>query len=243
MQMEASRSSETAVDAVEFRAIESLGDATDAAAVLDRIWGGDRGGMPVNLLRALAGAGNYVFGIWSGESMIGASVAFFGEPGSRSMHSHITGVLPGWQGRGVGRALKQHQRAWALERSVGTITWTFDPLVARNAYFNLDVLGVRVRSYLVNHYGAMDDGVNSGDETDRLLVAWSLAAAHPGEPDAEAIRAIVAIPQDIETLRRSNPPEALRWRRQVRSELIKHREAGLTIAGFRPGQGYLLVAT
>ena len=83
------------------------------------------------------------------------------------MHSHITGVLPGLQSQGLGRLLKQHQREWALAREVGHITWTFDPLVARNAHFNLRVLGARVTEYLVDHYGPMDDGVNRGDETDR----------------------------------------------------------------------------
>ena len=118
--------------------------------------------------------------------MVGASIAFFGPPAARSMHSHITGVLPGLQSHGLGRVLKRHQRDWAFARDVGHITWTFDPLVARNAHFNLRVLGARVTEYLVDHYGPMDDGVNRGDETDRVMVSWALAAPPAPTPARRA---------------------------------------------------------
>ena len=84
--------------------------------------------------------------------------------------------------RNVGYALKLHQRAWALQRGIATITWTFDPLVRRNAYFNLAKLGVRATRYLPNFYGAMQDPINAGDDTDRLLVDWDLASP-PKRPD------------------------------------------------------------
>ncbi len=108
------------------------------------MWGGDRYGMPPNLLQALAHSGNYAVGLYRDDVLVGASVAFFAAPAARSMHSHITGVLPDLPVAGLGRVLKQHQREWALAREVGHITWTFDPLVARNAHFNLRVLGARV---------------------------------------------------------------------------------------------------
>ena len=77
-------------------------------------------------------------------------------------------------GRNVGFALKLHQRAWALQRGVSEIAWTFDPLVSRNAYFNL-VSWARSRpSTCTNFYGTMLDGINGGDDTDRLLVRWRL---------------------------------------------------------------------
>ena len=163
------------------------------------MWGGDRDAMPPNLLRALAHSGNYVVGLYDGDRMVGASVAFFAAPAERSMHSHITGVLPGLQSHGLGRVLKQHQREWAFARDVGHITWTFDPLVARNAHFNLRVLGARVTEYLVDHYGPMDDGVNRGDETDRLMVSWALAAPPAPTPSDDLVVASVAVPHDIET--------------------------------------------
>jgi predicted GNAT superfamily acetyltransferase len=92
------------------------------------------------------------------------------------------------RGRSVGRALKLHQRAWAIDHGVDHVAWTFDPLVARNAWFNLARLGALPVSYLRNFYGGMHDAINGADESDRLLVRWRLtdplvsAAARTGEP-------------------------------------------------------------
>ncbi|PZU46641.1 MAG: GNAT family N-acetyltransferase [Microbacterium sp.] len=231
---------------IEIRTLETVEEVFAACAVLDEVWGGDRTGMPPNLLRALEHAGNYAVGLYAhegadgGERMIGASVAFFAAPGARSMHSHITGILDGYRSQGLGRLLKQHQRAWAFARDVGHITWTFDPLVARNAYFNLAVLGTRVTEYLVDHYGAMDDGVNRGDESDRLMVSWALAApASP--PREEDVVTTVEVPEDIEALRRDAPGEALDWRYRVREAFLGLYDDGFVARGFDPERGYLFV--
>ncbi len=226
---------------IDIRPLRSVEEVFTASEVLAEVWGGDRGGMPPNLLRALAHAGNYAVGLYDGDRMIGASVAFFAEPAARSMHSHITGVLPGSQSQGLGRVLKQHQREWALTHGVGHITWTFDPLVARNAHFNLRVLGTRVTEYLVNHYGAMDDGINRGDETDRIMVSWALAAPPAATPADDRVVASVAVPHDIEALRRENPSDAAAWRIRVRDGLAGHLATGLAIGGFDDERGYLLV--
>jgi predicted GNAT superfamily acetyltransferase len=222
---------------VSIRPLETVEQVFLASDVLADVWGGDRGGMPPNLLRALAHAGNYAVGLYDGERMIGASVAFFAEPSARSMHSHMTGVLPGHQAHGLGRLLKQHQREWALAHDVGRITWTFDPLVARNAHFNLRVLGVRVTYYLVDHYGPMDDGVNAGEETDRLLVTWVLAAP-ARQPVESDVVTTVEVPHDIERLRVTDPAEAGEWRYRVRDAFQGLLADGLRVAGFDE-RGYL----
>jgi predicted GNAT superfamily acetyltransferase len=229
-------------DGVAIRPLETIEQVFQASAVLDEVWGGDRGGMPPNLLRALAHSGNYAMGLYDTagdeERMIGASVAFFAAPAARSMHSHITGVLAGYRSQGLGRVLKQHQRAWAFARDVGHITWTFDPLVARNAHFNLRVLGVRVNEYLVDHYGAMDDDVNRGDESDRLMVTWALAAP-ASAPDESAVVTSVPVPRDIELLRHADPVEALEWRYRVRDAFGGLYQDGFVAAGFDDERGYL----
>jgi len=108
--------------------------------------------------------------------VVGAAIAFRGEDeDGPHLHSHIAGVRQEWQGSNVGFALKQHQRAWALAAGLDRVTWTFDPLVARNAYFNVVKLGARLTRYYVDFYGPMTDGINTGDETDRCLVTWLLA--------------------------------------------------------------------
>ncbi|MDN3496962.1 hypothetical protein QL996_13555 [Planococcus sp. APC 4015] len=228
-------------DGFEIRPLDSIGDVFTASAVLAEVWGGDKSGMPPNLLQALAHSGNYAVGLWDDGRMVGASVAFFAAPAARSMHSHITGVLPGRQSKGLGRLLKQHQREWAFARDVGHITWTFDPLVARNAHFNLRTLGTRATEYLVDHYGPMDDGVNRGDESDRIMVSWALAAPGVPTPSDDQVVATVAVPHDIEGLRRTAPADAAGWRVRVRDALLGHLADGLVIGGFDDERGYLLV--
>jgi predicted GNAT superfamily acetyltransferase len=226
---------------IEIRPLDTVEEVFRASAVLSEVWGGDKSGMPPNLLRALAHSGNYAVGLYAHDRMVGASVAFFAAPAARSMHSHITGVLPGFRSQGLGRVLKQHQREWALARDVGNITWTFDPLVARNAHFNLRVLGTRVTEYLVNHYGPMDDGVNRGDESDRIMVSWAVAARPVPTPDDDSVVAHVEVPRDIETLRRENPADAAAWRSRVRDAVAQHLASGLVIGGFDDDRGYLFV--
>lgn len=222
---------------VEIRPLHGIEESVEASRVLSEVWGGDAEGTPASLLRALGHSGNYVVGLYDGEAMIGASAAFFAAPDQRSMHSHITGVLPAYQARGLGRALKLHQREWAFARGVGHITWTYDPLIARNAHFNLQVLGARVTEYLVDFYGALPDGVNRGDESDRLLVSWALAAPASAPPEQDVLTT-VAVPPDIETLRRTDPAEALEWRYRVRDAFLGLIQDGFVVAGFDE-RGYL----
>ncbi len=225
---------------IEIIPLETLQQVSAASDLLSEVWGGDHDGMPAHLLRALAHSGNYAMGLYDGPLMVAASVAFFSDPSRSAMHSHITGVRPGYQGRGFGRMLKQHQRDWAHARGLHRITWTFDPLVARNAHFNLRVLGVRVTDYLVNHYGPMDDGVNRGDETDRLLVSWTLFAPTSPPPIREVL-ATVAVPSDIAAIRRESPQDAAAWRRRVRDAFTAHLADGLEVGGFEDDKGYLFV--
>lgn len=225
---------------VEIRPLETVAQMDAASAVLSEVWGGDRTGMPANLLRALAHVGNYAVGLYDGEQMIGASVGFLATPEELSLHSHITGIVAGFRGQGLGRMLKQHQREWALTRGIGRITWTFDPLVARNAAFNLRAVGARVSEYLIDHYGAMDDGVNRGDETDRLFVTWHLNGPVATPLQERDIVTTVEVPGDIERLRREAPGEALDWRYRVREAFLGLTEDGFVVGGF-DDRGYLFV--
>ncbi|GAA1143611.1 MULTISPECIES: GNAT family N-acetyltransferase [Microbacterium] len=215
----------------------------DAQGLLDSIRGPERV-VDAGTLRALQQSGNYVVGLFDGdgdeERMVGASIAFFGEPGRRAMHSHITALVPEYRGRGWGRELKEHQRQWAFSRDVGRITWTFDPLVARNAHFFLTVLGARATGYSVNVYGIFGGG-DAGDESDRLDVEWALAdIARP--PAAETVVETLAIPADIEGLRESDPAAAHEWRLRLRTEMEALLGRGLRLAGFDVERGYLFTA-
>lgn len=163
---------------VTIRELRMLADLEAVCALYDSIWHPSPSSPPITteLLRALAKAGNYVAGAFDGPRLVGACVGFFGQPADSTMHSHIAGVSADMRGRSVGFALKLHQRAWALLREVSVITWTFDPLVGRNAYFNLGKLAAEPVEYLTNFYGGMNDGINGAGDTDRLLVRWQLDA-------------------------------------------------------------------
>lgn len=232
---------------VEIRELRELPQAHAMIDLLLEIWG--RPLITVEFLRALARAGNYVAGAYDGERLVGVCIGFHEEPAARTLHSHVAGVAPGLAGRGVGRALKLHQRAWALARDIPTIEWTFDPLVARNAYFNIVKLGALPVEYLTNFYGAMHDAINGADDTDRLLVRWDLlsprvVAACSGTPFERPAGGPssrrVAAPADIESLRLDDPAAAVAWRRRVRDELEPLMAAGGRVVDFDPGRGYLV---
>jgi predicted GNAT superfamily acetyltransferase len=190
--------------AVDVRLLASIEEFRDASAIFDGLWGTGPANaqMPAELMRALAHAGNYAAGAWRDGTMVGAVVGFLGQDAKGPhLHSHILGVSGGQQARGTGFALKQHQRAWALEHGLSRVTWTFDPLVRRNAYFNLHKLAADPEVYFENFYGAMTDAVNAGDESDRLFVSWQLdapkvleaASGRPAEHDADDLLAAGAI--------------------------------------------------
>jgi predicted GNAT superfamily acetyltransferase len=183
---------------VDIREAAQPADLARIADLYDEIWRPNTAPL-VNpeLLRALNKAGNYVAAAFDDGKLVGACVAFFTAPIHSALHSHIAGVSPSVLGRHVGFALKLHQRAWALRHDVRLIEWTFDPLVARNAYFNIVKLAGRPAEYLPNFYGGMDDGINGDDDTDRLLVRWELpapgvAAACAGRFEAANAGALLA---------------------------------------------------
>jgi predicted GNAT superfamily acetyltransferase len=181
------------------RELAGIDQLRELAEVLAEVWGRP-GEPPVNadVLKALAHSGNYVAGGYVDGRLAGGLVGWFGgvPPHELHLHSHILGVLRGSDARGLGFELKQHQRRWCLERKVQAMEWTTDPLVRRNAYFNLTKLGARASGYLVNVYGEMADGINAGEESDRLLISWHLdsasaavAAARNGpEPELDELR-------------------------------------------------------
>ena len=176
-----------------------LADLEELSALLATIWGRSEE-PPLNndILKALATSKNYVAGAYASGRLVGGLVGWLGgvPPDDLHMHSHILGVLPGSEQRGLGFELKQHQRRWCLDRGVRVMEWTTDPLVRRNVYFNVTKLGAEAPEYLVNFYGQMRDGINAGEESDRLLIRWRLdseraeaaAAGDLHEPDAETLQ-------------------------------------------------------
>jgi predicted GNAT superfamily acetyltransferase len=150
-----------------------------AADLFSRIWDTPTvPPMPHDLLRSLVHAGGRVDAAFRDGRLVGAAVAVFSAPADAACYSLIAGVSPGAESRGIGLALKLAQRAWALRAGVSRMVWTFDPLLRRNAWFNIARLGAVGTEYFVDFYGEVADGVND-PETDRLAVTWNLRAPLP----------------------------------------------------------------
>ncbi|MCU0260106.1 MAG: hypothetical protein MUE78_03720 [Ilumatobacteraceae bacterium] len=228
-------------DEIEIRLLTTVEEMTAMERVLQQIWGTSTPIVGVEIMRAVSHGGGYVAAAVAGTQMVGASFGFLarhrGEP---ALHSHVTGLLPGARQAGVGRAIKLHQRTWAHEHDLAWLTWTFDPLVRRNAWFNIEVLGARVEEYLVDFYGPIDDALNAGDETDRLLVAWPTSGEAVRERPPSSLAVEVPTPEDITALRRTDHHLAAEWRHEVRRALGGRLEHGWSVTGFSRDGAYLL---
>jgi predicted GNAT superfamily acetyltransferase len=234
-------------ESVVVRPLSSLEDCRTASALIDRIWG-ERRIIGAPLLRAMAEHGGQVLGAFEGDTMVGTQIGVIGLTEAGPMlHSHITGIALETQHRGIGFLLKRAQRDWCLERGIDTVTWTFDPMVARNARFNLHKLGAVADRFFRDYYRAMDDAFNRGDRSDRLEVLWDLSsdrvvqamAGQPPEPDLDG-RSLVPIPADYHALRAEDPTAAAARRDEVADALESRFAQGYRATGFVPEGGYVL---
>lgn len=134
-----------------------------------------RDAVPSSLIHAVTISGGMLVGAFADDRLVGMGFAL---PARRESNwllwSHMVGVHPDYQGRGIGLGLKQMQRSWALQNGYKTIAWTFDPLQRGNANLNLHLLGAVSNTYHVNFYGEMTDGINAGLPSDRLEITWHL---------------------------------------------------------------------
>lgn len=137
--------------------------------------------VPTHVLLAAVHNGGLVLGAYQVERMVGMLFGFPGvvqtSQGMKTKHcSHMLGVLPGFRDSGLGFALKTRQREFVLAQGLDLVTWTYDPLLSRNAWLNIHRLGAVCNTYLRAEYGAMRDSLNAGLESDRFQVDWCLSS-------------------------------------------------------------------
>lgn len=205
--------------------VESVRDAEQLSAFLNSVWSDGSEVAPFDLIVAAIHVGAYAVIAKQGEQIAGGSFGFVGRFNEQViLHSHVTAATVA----GVGFIIKQHQKLWAAQQGISAITWTFDPLVRRNCVFNFEKLGATAVEYLPNFYGAMTDSINAGDESDRLFAYWPTdLGAKLENPSGKKIE--IALPADIETLRKQDLAGALEWRRQIREILQPAFSIGATI--------------
>jgi predicted GNAT superfamily acetyltransferase len=234
------------------------------------VWG-PRGTLAPNELQALVHAGSPVHLATDlrapGQPVVGFALGFLGWTPSLHVHSHQVGVIESQRRRGIGYALKLAQRTTCLARGLTDMRWTFDPLVRRNTYFNVEVLGARAATFHPDFYGDMTDQINAGDVSDRLEAVWTLTdplplrdtrAAHAAPTDEGQVPllveragwphpsgaepragALLPVPADYERLRRDQPDQARAWRTACREVLQSAYGAGLEVTRVT-GAGYTL---
>ena len=187
-------------------------------ATIESVWGAEVV-PPRNVLRGMAlGGAGLMLALRQGEA-IGFSLGWLGWHGGVHFHSHQVGVRTGVRGAGVGYALKLAQRAECLRNGIVEMRWTYDPLLATNASFNLLRLGARVVDFFPNCYGERQDTFNTGDITDRLEVSWRLDAPVGGDPVDPSGRDVIVVPPDYQQLRLDDPVKADRIRRATGERL------------------------
>ena len=240
-------------------------DAEAITAVIAATWGQGES-LSREMVVALATSGNVPCGAFEGDELVGFVLGWAGvspEDGLH-VHSHQLATLPGLRHKGVGYALKLAQKAQALDQGITLVRWTFDPLVSRNAWFNIAKLGASADRFLPDFYGLMADAINAGERSDRLMIRWELdppassgllptseaapvlvrgADGGPGEVSRPPERgpASIQIPREYHELRASDPVMGRRWRDATSAALTACFQAGFTVVGFNPDSTYLLV--
>ena len=232
-------------NSIQVRELDNLQDQDFGRNIFDITWSMDAGTeITPNLLQAMVHSGSYLSGAFIDNKIVGAAFAFPATNGGLHLHSHMTAVLPEYRDKGVGYALKIDQWRWAKKKDYSHLSWTFDPLVRRNAKLNIAKLGVDISAYFPNFYGDMPDALNAGDESDRLMVSWITDIDAPKARDLitkpETGDVLIEIPEDIIAIRSKNQSESMKWRRQVREQFLAAFEKNGKVVGFSANNEYVV---
>jgi chorismate synthase len=194
----------------QIRIVRALAELSMVQEVARRAWSfSDRELPPTADLIATAHVGGLVAGAFEGRELLGFVTGMprlgLGEP---CLHSHMLAVVPEAQGRGLSLRLKLFQRRFCLEHGIRLVTWTYDPLLVKNAALNLNRLRARATHYVRDLYGPMG-GIYRGLPTDRFEVRWRLDAPEV----VRSARGHAPLPTDVAELPRARPGQLPRVRR------------------------------
>jgi predicted GNAT superfamily acetyltransferase len=235
--------------------LTTVEDADLVNGIIEATWGGQH--LDREVVRALAISGNVSWGAFDDDgTLIGFVLGWAGvDEGGLHVHSHMLAALPDRRHRGVGHALKLAQRAQALDQGIEVVRWTFDPMVARNAWLNLGKLGAVIDRFVRNFYGDMADAINEGERSDRFTVAWHLRREPgprttrefpvdllvrsegplpaPVPSDARPDRvAAIEVPSEYHPLRLADPELATVWRDAIADAVEACLDAKMVCAVF-----------
>jgi chorismate synthase len=242
------------------RPITERAECQACVALQEEIWGDDDS-VPASVLQVVSHVGGIVAGAFAADGELMGFV--FGLPalvdGTIAHWSHVLGVRESARNAGVGRLLKEYQRAELARRGIDRMYWTYDPLVAKNAHLNLNLLGARVVEYVRDMYGTTTSPLHSGLATDRLIVVCD-TGPRPARRSQPATRALarcpvltpeprpedviasiedvvrphtllLEIPADFQLLAAQAPDRAARWHAATRANFEWALRNGYAVSG------------
>jgi predicted GNAT superfamily acetyltransferase len=236
--------SETALSkqqsAITVRTITAVEEMKLGVELQNQVWGySPIDTVPEQMFVVAQESGGHVLVAFDGDKPVGFALAFAGvHHGKAHLHSHMVGVIPEYQNRGVGRILKLAQRDDAIARHIPLIEWTFDPLQIKNAFFNISRLGAIVRRYIPNCYGRTSSPLHGGLPTDRLVAEWwvesprvaSILNGDPQQISDEAER--ISLPATIRQLVAEDPATAEKIQTTMREQFEHNFRDGRAAVAF-----------
>ena len=217
---------------MEIRKIESLAEMREVERLQKEIWGvDDLEVYPALALKPQTEVGGILIGAFDEGRMVGFVFGFPGILNNETIiHSDMLGISENYRSHNLGYLLKLAQREAALQRGIERITWTFDPLQSRNAYFNFNKLGVIADRYYVDYYGVTSSFLHRFG-TDRLWVTWLLnservkSRVEGGMKPTPAGDLVIEIPTEITA-------DHERWREVTRQAFTSAMDKGYIVDGF-----------
>ena len=204
---------------------------------------------PVRHLVVTKSAGGFVLGAFDKEKLVGFVLSVPGfNSAEKFFYSHMAAVSREYQNYGIGAKLKWAQRDFALKLNVDLIKWTFQPVLARNAHFNLNRLGATIRKYIPNYYGtdyntAHSGGEKQGLDSDRLVAEWNLrdgkvTALSKGESfeKSKPIARKIEVPNDWNNLVKTDLQSAIAEQQRIKSDFQKAFSEKLVCRAFERDQ-------
>jgi predicted GNAT superfamily acetyltransferase len=234
---------------IELRLVQTYAEYMACEDLQREVWG-EFGVVPHHMLITVQKNGGLVLGAFDagapGRPLVGFVYGFLARDAHGPKHaSHMAAVSARYRDAGIGERLKWGQREIVLAQGLQRITWTFDPLISRNARLNIAKLGAVCRTYIANLYGPEPEDPQGELPSDRFQVEWWIASERvqarrdgAAPPSAEALRAraplanpdplepsvapagdrlLLQIPTDIEALKQADMAKARAWRYQVRA--------------------------
>ncbi len=252
---------------VELRLVETRQEYEACVELQRETWGRDFTDIvPVTMMGIAVRMGGICLGAFGPDGELLGFVFGVTGPwrGELAHWSHMLAVRREARNLGIGKRLKIAQRVAAAEQDVDAVYWSFDPLVGRNAHFNLNQLGASVIEYVRDMYGTTNSVLHRLG-TDRFIARWDMrddpgpavrgcAGMAParaemnwpvvGVPGEERVLPVgadvveVLVPRDIRAVTDQCLAEAWAWRHANRRAFTGLLGEGYEIAGFVPGREY-----